>query len=716
MALVDPSLVLTVLSSVALQAVLDGGMRAFLARRPNVVRGAIAEACGQFPRVEAETALRDWTASPSFDAVFEALRTGERDLEQDAAESLIEVGGFFCGDETESTARQIVSAFLDALVQKLLQSDQGISVLAGRIEELSARGREHIDQRFDRMEGLILRGSLPSTDVALSEPSQTERSADPEHAKLEAQIDLARDLIRDGNVVSARNALDRLRQSVEDFPESLQYQLLSNLGACALAMDDIDDGCAYLEEAHRLRPDDSASLANAAVAARLQGEPHRAIQLVRRSLELQPEDPHAASVLLEALWDADEAEELDEYVSLERWLAGDRQCALALARIRKDQGRIDEAVDLARRLVEEDSDDHDARLVFADSLLAAAQNSQGNESVDQCRHAENQASEALALLEDTELHTQQLYALTVRAGARLQLDDPRGAMEDTQSALHHAPGDPGVLYNKGLILLAGDDPLAARATFDLIEDPDVRARSLVPHAAAALWSDDAAAAADLLRGNFSLDAGDWDDIRKAEILSEAEHELGHDDSVGPLLDQALKQTPEAPRLLGLAAMRAATRGQSDSAEAMLMKAVESSEEFDRIEFRLRLASLYSREERYSEAADQYVHVVNGNVLHPVAVALLGSLSNGKRLREALSWARTIRQQHPRPQKTALDIEAQILNYVGDVAAAAERRAAICSRDDATTSDRLRLAQALYWCRERTEALAIVQEMGITYFG
>ncbi len=81
----DPVL-LTILSSVALQAAVDGGIRAYLAKRPNVVSAAIGETRGQFPDVEVEPALRDWSASPSVDTFFEDLQAGERDLEGDAAE------------------------------------------------------------------------------------------------------------------------------------------------------------------------------------------------------------------------------------------------------------------------------------------------------------------------------------------------------------------------------------------------------------------------------------------------------------------------------------------------------------------------------------------------------------------------------------------------------------------------------------------------------
>ena len=185
--------------------------------------------------------------------------------------------------------------------------------------------------------------------------------------------------------------------------------------------------------------------------------------------------------------------------------------------------------------------------------------------------------------------------------------------------------------------------------------------------------------------------------------------------MGPLLDEALQRSPEDPRLLLLAARRHVLRGQDDAAETSFLRAIERSGESDRGRFRLGLAAFYSQQDRYSDAADQYGQVVNGDVLHPGAIELLRSLRNGKRLREALAWARTIREQHPHPPKSALDTEVQILNYVGDVHVAAERWAASCSRDDATPQDRLKLAQSLLWCGERNKAVAAVRDIDASEF-
>ena len=157
-------------------------------------------------------------------------------------------------------------------------------------------------------------------------------------------------------------------------------------------------------------------------------------------------------------------------------------------------------------------------------------------------------------------------------------------------------------------------------------------------------------------------------------------------------------------------MRHELRGEHDDAEASLLRAVDLSTEPDLREFNWRLGNFYRRHERYSDAADRYIEVVDGDVLHTAAMALLDSLRSSGRLREALSWARTIRELHPRPAKFAVKTEAQVLTHVGDVSAAAERWADICSRADATMLDRTRLAQALLWSGERDSATSAVREI------
>ena len=681
-------------------------MRALLAQNTDVAEAAIDNTGKQFPDMELKPSLERWIASPAFDDFFDRVHAGERDFEHDIVASFIEVGEFDHGDERDERAREVVAAFLGNVLGELHRGTAGISVLANRQERLHIETREHTDARFDRLEHLILSGSSPSPAVSLAE-SQQDAPADAEHARLEAQLDLARDLLKDNMVDSARVALERLQ---EEIPDGLRYRLLTLQGACALAAEAIEEGCAFLEEAHRLRPDDAAALANAAVAALLRGDPRRAVALARRSLDLEPQDSHAAAVLVEALWKAGEADQMEELVAAQRWMADDSRCALALARIRAEQQSFDEALELARWLVDDDAEDPEAHIVLAECLVLVVQAGLAEQTVALCREAEQHATKALALLESAELQARVLHVSSVRAGARLFASDFTGAMADVEAVLRARPSDPTGLYTKGRILFETDDFQGAMAAFDLIEDPDTRARALVPHAAARLWSGDRPGAIALLRGNFALHRREWDDIGMAELLGEAEYALGAEDTVGSPLDEALQRTPEDPRLLYLAARRHALRGEDDAAETCFLRALDRAGDSDRDRIRMGLAAFYSRQERYSDAADQCEQVVDGDVLHPGAIELLQNLWNSRRQREALGWARTLREQHPYPPKAALDTEARILNFASDVSAAAERWAAICSREDATLRDRLMLAQSLLWCGEREKAVAVVRDI------
>ena len=230
---------------------------------------------------------------------------------------------------------------------------------------------------------------------------------------------------------------------------------------------------------------------------------------------------------------------MEEFVAAEAWIADDPRCVLALTRIRAEQQRFGEAIELARWLVDDDADDPEAHIVLAECQMLAAQAGCADQPVASCREAEEHATEALALLESTDLRARLLHALSVRAGARLFVDDPAGALDDIEEMLRSVPGEPSALYNKGLILFETDDFQGAMAAFDLIEDPDTRARALVPHAAARLWSGDRPGAIALLRGNFALHRREWDDIGMAELLGEAEYALGAEDTVGSPLDEAL---------------------------------------------------------------------------------------------------------------------------------------------------------------------------------
>ena len=496
--------------SVAVRALLAGGIRALLAGESDVVKQAIAETCSRFEGVEgAEPALTRWVESPDIGSVYERLLAGERDFGGEIVESFIGVGDFYLpdGGELRETAEQIVSAFLEALLGGLLQGSGAIPVLANRQEQLHSETREHMDV------GLVQMKTDLQSFVVAEVVRATGQGApqDSEHAKIGARIDSASDLIRVGKVVSARSLLELVRRQADAIPPDLEFRLLTNFGACALASEDVGGCCEYLAKAHALQPENPNAIANAALAARLQGDAQRAVELARQSLDLQPRDSYAAGALMEALGDAGQGEQLDAFVAAEDWLADDQYCATRLAHVWVDQGRLDEALALSRRLVDKAPDDYDAHLVLASCLLSVSRTGRGVDVVICSNEAEAHATRTLELLESTDLQGRRVYALSIRAGARLCLGAHSEAMTDVEAVLQIMPGNPGALHNKGLILLETGQFMEARAAFERIGDRDMRDRALLPLAAACHQSGDAEAAAALLRNDFSLDRRTWDE-------------------------------------------------------------------------------------------------------------------------------------------------------------------------------------------------------------
>ena len=122
-------------ASVAVRAAVAGGIRALLAQNADIVDLAIAGIHAEFPGIETEPALRQWTTTAAFDRIFERLQLGERDFDDEDDEddeivtSFIEGGGFYLSDNDKrrEAATKIVSTFLGALLGALLRGNPGHS-------------------------------------------------------------------------------------------------------------------------------------------------------------------------------------------------------------------------------------------------------------------------------------------------------------------------------------------------------------------------------------------------------------------------------------------------------------------------------------------------------------------------------------------------------------------------------------------------------------
>ena len=682
-------LVLSVATSIV-KNVGAAGLRRYLAQRQDLVGNAIQGTSDLFPDIEGtRTALFQWTSSDAFIAFIDSVYNGDRFADAEFVSSFINDGGFYLpiDAECEEVAQEIVIAFLRALSVVLYRSDEGVPSLANRMEVLHQETRD----AFADLPRLVAQAIVP-------DPHLLETPQDTEYAELSEKIDFAAGLINRGLIGAARTELERIESQAESIPDALKFRIITNLGACALAEEDNAGAQALFERAHSILPGNQKGLANAALAAQLANDAEAAISLAQKARELNPQDSQATSVLIEGYWAIGSEAQLEQLVASENWLRQDYQCLLALATVRLSQSRWQEAVALCRSAIDIDSRHAYSYLALAQTLLkyAQAQNQIvgfAKETTELLHGAEEAATQALSWLSETQINVQILRGRVLRACARALLGRTRDAIQDFDAVLMVDPTHADAAFNKGLLLLQEGKPSEARQLFERIQDPDRREDAEAPLAEACLVSGDASAAIRLLRGKLILDCPSWDDIHRASILCQAEAKSGEEDSIECLLKEALIQHPSNSLLLILDSTWRTAHDDVEGAEKSLLLALECSGDEDHLRILIRVAAHFQATGKFSEAADRWAEIVGGSASQPAAIPYLACLVNSKRLREALEWARKIQENQLYPPRVVYEVEAQILQYIGDYRAAVRAYQVICGYEDSTPVDQVMLALA-----------------------
>ena len=636
----------------------------------------------------------------------------------------------------EARWREVRAYDADDLVAWLGESPEVTRWFAGVIgkspfdnEAVDRIEKRQIEARDQRSAGFAdvadikakLNALVASTATPPDSSGSSDTEEDPELQILSQQIDTARDLIQQGLIAAARTQLRQIQREAQQLPNAIRFRLVTNLAVCALGENKFDEASSLFEEAQSIQPENRTGITNAALAALLQQNPKRASDLARKALAVDPHDSNAAAILIRALWDMEESEQLEKLVASEEWIAQESASASALAGIRAGQLRFDEAIAIYRTLIDADPDDPHAHLALSQCLLTYAQVDRlpvgyRNESLTMLREAENEARRAVDLLQPTQLNARRHEALVLRAGARALLGKVDEAMRDVDAVLVEAPEHPVAVHHKGLILLKKGVLGEARKWLESIQDPDVRADSLLPLADACLESGDAEAAIELLTGSFNLDQPAREDLGRAGCLLRAEAAIGADDSVGPILEAAIEQNPNDPSLFTLAAVRSSLRGDTESSEASLIKAIELADEPQSQALQAQLGSLYASLERFADAAELFSKACSDNACHPDAVPMLLSLFNSGQYGKALDWARKIQGSNDRHPRVVIEVEADIYGYVGDAGRAAALHGELCSREDSTPNDQVGLAMAQFRCGERDVALRTVLDIDVSDLG
>lgn len=554
------------------------------------------------------------------------------------------------------------------------------------------------------------------TDQVKQPDSDFDRN--PEHKEVIDTLDRVSDFIQQGLIHSARTELEKMEDDASQLPAPLRFRYLTNLAICDLDEDKSDDAVSRILEAHEVQPENVTGLTNASLAARLQEDYSQAVDFAQKALAITPNDPVASANLMAALQCMDQDDQLEEFVSSNEWVLGDPRSAEALARIRMQQGRHEDAEKIFCSLTEDNPDQYRIFVGLSQCLVSLSQENPipplySKELTDILQRAESSASKALQLLRNTQLTVRRNEAFLLRSYARSRLNKPAEAMHDVDSVLNESSENPIAIEQKGILLLNEGRAKEARTWLDKIQNSDVSFGPLHPLADAHLESGDAITAINLLKGSFTLDPPRMEDVKRAQSLIRAEFTAGHDDSVGPLLKTALEKHPNNPNLHVLFAVLSDLKGNVDDAASALVKAICSSNNPVKRMLRSQLGNFYVRIGQFSDAAEQFAQVCEDDVTHPDAFLMLLSLSNSGQYRKALDIAKKFRNEVNSPPKEVLSLEAEILGLAGDAKAAALRYRELCSRTDSTLDDLVMLARTQFRCGEYTSAQKTVADIDIS---
>ncbi|HEX7125733.1 MAG TPA: tetratricopeptide repeat protein [Thermodesulfobacteriota bacterium] len=727
-------------ASPIISAAARGGFAALVRTPP--VRRAIAATqadCGDLPitRLTVTFALEAWIGSADFERTVKRLRAGDRDIvDVDLVDGFIQQTQLEAAGDSRAAAHQILTTFAKHLEYELLKTDEGLPTLAARTEVLTsavldrqARAADILSRVDESTQQLLdlQRQSLreiqmqraPASDLAPRiPPDDSGRARETSDLKVHAKIDAARSLLIRGRARSARQLLEAVRAEIGDTSPSVDiaFRLATNLGACALQLGDTTFAVRQFDVALALRPGHPTALTNAATAALLRDELEEARRLSTEARGLAPNDPQARAVYIQALDRLGHTDEIQDLLAAEPWIAADGTCALVLGELWNRRGRYAESMPFLRRAVQEQPEDPDAHALLAQALFNPVQESIASNPPlpwrlsaaqrDPAERAEEALSRAVVLLEDHESPSRLSDALTNRAAVRLLLGRAEEAAADCDRALLLDASQRRASKLKASALLETGKAEEALATLQRIpqgqDDPDIAA--LVAQTLRRVGRP--ADAATLLRRLWRPDLHDAEQLVISEILAVALAEDGDMPAAEEVLRSISRTWPADPEALAAAARCRRAQRRPDEAIELLREALGYSSGPQSERIALDLGLLYYEQQRYPEAAETLGRIADTQRDNPILRKYLISLLNSGSLREAFLIAKSIRGDTG-PIPVVSEVEARILEYIGDIREARKLTAALAALEPDRIEHRLRLVKLDIRMGDRDSARTLV---------
>lgn len=611
--------------------------------------------------------LKRWTESDRFKQILERFVAGERGIEAELLGSFT-TDYFYLpdGPTGRDIGADILTSFFQHLRDRLLGSDQGQLIIANRIEVLHAE---------DRAQDLTVGDQLAELRASAGRIEE-HLEAGGSGSRLDARLDMARQLLDAGRPVSARTLLEAIRRDLPgDVSTNIQFRLETNLGSAANELGEAEVARGHLRAALLLRPNDPKALANAAQAEAGAGDGPRALECAEAAWRIEP-NAHSGLALLVALRIGGGQARIDGLLAEHSWLRQDADVVGSVGRWRIEDGDIAGGMSAYRDAISLAPGNPRLQTELAVAIVNDMQRSlaaapplpwQANQARSAFAEAESLLASASHEIEAREPRSIYLEVLSVRAAVLWMLDRHDEAVSECEYVLREDPENQGAIKTKALALVmrdpAGATPFLERARANDRNDTVLVLSLAQAYRATGHWQESLAILEEVLREIPTVTAQREALTMRGEILG-AQGSLEEAEAIVTEIRERWDNQPDS--LLAAARVKQAC-GDDDGAVTLLTQGVLSADEPARSRLRLELGDLLTRQKAFGEAADAYEGVADGapvDVRQRYAVCLF----NAGRLGPALTFC-----EHQRGDGTVIpiisEIEAEVRSRIGDLTVA-----------------------------------------------
>jgi tetratricopeptide (TPR) repeat protein len=689
------------------------------------VQRAAAATATEFPNCEVTPALEKWCESDAFADLLDAFKRGDHSITTTSVVTLfITTTGFFNSDETQSTAESILTVFEKHLEKEIYNSDEGISTLANRQEELHIETRDVMDSLLSRNNPqLVEQVSVAVTGLLAS--SDTTKSAEIQDKVFGARIEDARQLIREGKFRSARSWLERIRKEAAATDSSIlcQFQIAINLALCAIQLDELETAKNELHVALALKPSEPEGLAYAAFVAARMGDSDHAAELLA-SIDSEVTHPHTASILVRVLCMLGRFNEAQQFLEANEDLKSAPDCLLTLGQCLFDEQKFAESETHFRQAIKAGTESPFAHFFLALSIFYPTRDALNlapqlrwripKQLLDRLEEARSELTIALKVFANFEDSSHRLDALVDRAAISGMLNDVEQGLKDCNVVLSEDELNPAALRNKGMLLSKAERYSEAIDTFEKITDQKERAGIAVILASDYLLVNRPIDAVRILEPLLEVGKAGPKEIAVAELLISAYDKIGNSEKSQQLLAGLHSADPANPDVIALRADARLREGNYEAAIALYEEALAYSTGPQRDIIVLQLAETHFKRKNWAEAATLYAQIVDTTHVSKTLRNYIIALFNSGSRNEAFKLAKQLRAGGE-PIPAISEAEAAALEYMGDLEQAKNLYVALGNVEPQNVSHPIKAAMIEFRRSNIEEAKTLISAIPYIYF-